>query len=274
MPICFLGIIGDCSNEIITKETRRQQLKKLNEFLNERIISVFAESQTSVENIQEIFAEAEGNIIISDIDLKQYAKITSNTKYDIKNIINDHTNIEQIVNILAEISMDINSKMESGLSKGQRVTSETDNELIIEVTNQFKSVIKSQNIMTCVQNILNRQTISVKTKENIIIKGIKMDQTAMAVTECIMNNIMEIFNQIDIKEDIESKIQDIKKIDVSSKGFLDSLLGQGIGIIKYIIIGIIVLIVSIILVVISIVTLKIVKRRSKMKSPMVKKYIS
>lgn len=215
--ICILGM-GDCGTEVEKKVVQRNQLTSLNEFLDEKIIKSFAKSATAIENIQNIFAEAEGNVLISDVDMKQYAELTSDTQIDIQDTIEDEKNIDQMIDMLADVNSRTQSELKGlALPSGQVIRTDVENEIITDIKNQFKSLIKKENISSCVANILNRQTINAKAKGNVIIKGIKMDQTASLVSSCYISAIGRIFNKIEIDQEITPKtkavIEDIAIIE-------------------------------------------------------------
>jgi hypothetical protein len=246
--LCFLNIIGGCPNTTTTRQILKKQLSSINEFINERTMSTFMKSATTAGNFQQIIAEAEGDVIITDIDMKQYAELTSDTKFDVNSVINDETNINEMIDMLADISLSVKAKMEGGiLDPGQITRTESEDEIITEVKNQFKSLIKEQDVLSCVESVLNEQTITAKAKGDVIIKGIRMDQTAVATTECLMKNVSEVFSKMDLEEFIKERVRIEDDVDVETIGGLTSFfnnLFKGIVKFKYIIFGVIALIVG------------------------------
>lgn len=232
--LCFLNILGNCPNTIESKDINRQQISAISEFYNERIMSTFAKHTASISNIQNINVETIGTSIIRNITMKQFAEILSESKIDIKKIIEDESNVDQLIESLAKISTEIKSKSEGLLSSGQNVKSNDRNEIINDIKNQFKSIVKQTDSMECASKTINQQIIRVKSGGDSLIEGVDLDQAAHSISKCIINNVMDIFNKIDIKQEVESNLIVDKEVIIESKDpattFMSGLLK---GLLKY-----------------------------------------
>ena len=267
---CFLGIIGKCGSDAESKVIQKTQISVLNTFLNEHFIKTLNNSTSTIDNIQEIFAEADGNIIISDINLKQYAKLTSNTQIDVESSIQEEKTIDEMIDALAKVNLDVESQTQ-GISMGSNTYTETVVETIIDIKKQFKSIIKEENISQCINNIFNQQSIKAKSKQDILITGIRLEQTSIALTECLIKSVNNIFSKIKLSEEIKVSSDTDVKAKSKSQGLLANILERLGNIFKLLPLFVIILIVVVItipliILAILIITFMVTRRRRRSKN--------
>lgn len=241
---CFFGLIGKCGSETYTKTVQTRQLEVLNSFVSEKIVNTLSEQRSTLENMQIISIESGGDILLMDINLKQYADLKSDTNIKIEKKLRDESNISDMIDALAKVNLDIKNETSGILSGSAKTFTESEVKIISEIKNQFINKIQSVDTISCINSAVNQQTINLKASGNVTVKSVNMEQTGELVAKCYTNIVLDIFKKIDlsnvIKDNQETTIGVANKAEgLSIWGAISSFLGPWLWPIIIIIISVI-----------------------------------
>jgi hypothetical protein len=209
--LCFLGIIGVCpgnvnsSNTLLTKQTQI-----ISDYCSEQVSNVISTSSTSINQSQILSIKSDGNVLISDLNFSQLATLSSKASIEITNNVTDENNISELVNDIADASIEQNL-IDSGNPSGNVTRTDLESKVVTEITKKVKSSVSSSSISSCVSSIVNSQEITIVTTGNVEIKVLNLSQTALLMAECIMKTIVSSIKKITLSTDISSQIESTQK---------------------------------------------------------------
>jgi hypothetical protein len=220
MSFCIFGI-GSCGSKVKQDAITKKQFEKTKEIISENIHEMFLESPSTIENFQSIMAKAKGDVIITDIEMVQYAELTSKTEFNIKESLKSDELIKEIFDEASKIALESSGK--GGiLGTGSKVTTSTENDMLTIIKEKFKSIVRTKDVFKCVSTVLNTSKISgVSEDGKTVISGIHMRQTAKLVSDCTIDVIKKIFKSITIDEKIISKLETESKA-IAETGFTNT----------------------------------------------------
>jgi hypothetical protein len=210
---CILGI-GNCKKTTEQKAVETEQLKKIKELISKNIQEFSINSKTTIQNFNELMLKAAGDIIISDIEIKQYAEITSKTILNVKEILKSDDFIDDMINIASEISL--KSMGDKGIfGAGKKTITSTEQNLLTEIKEKFKLVVKTKDEFGCIDNVLNKNKLTAKAGGDIVVHGYHIEQTSKIMSTCVITVIKNIFKKLKINEKI---INDLKSEEIEKTG--------------------------------------------------------
>jgi len=205
MSFCIFGI-GNSGSKVKQTAITNKQLKKAQEIILRNVHETLFSSASTIENFQSIVAKASGNVIIHDIDVKQYAELTSKTEFDVKNVLKSNDVIHEIFNEASKIALKSRSK--GGLfGSTSKVITNTQNKVLTEIREKFKKTVKTKDSYKCVSTVLNTSKISAISGKNVIIYGVKIKQTAKMISNCAIKAMKNIISSIKVDEELISKLK-------------------------------------------------------------------
>lgn len=222
---CIFGI-GDCGSEADSKSLTLQQLDKVRSVVSEIISNTTASSTVSAKNYQRVHVTAKKNIIISGIDMEQYAIVKDTTNLDIKKALSTESAISDIIDTAGDVANKAIAKSAGIAPPKAKTYTETQEKFLTSIKEQYKNIIDTTNIFACLSDVLNQQLIDLKSrKESVIVKGIHMGQAIDSMSSCSIRAILNISKKIKIDSKTISKLKAENQAIVQTAGVKLSTLG-------------------------------------------------
>jgi hypothetical protein len=203
---CALGV-GDCSSNVVSKSEIDQQYKTVKNILEKTIQKTLINHTSTISNIANFNVVAGGNIIVEDLNLKQMAKIKSDTHVAIHSEITSNKTINNILDTIGKNLLKAHSKSSFG---GQRSFTYTkaQTKLLSEMKTKYKKVIKNFVKVNCISNALNKSNINLKSKTgNVKIKSINIDQSAKVISKnCVFNSFRKMIENTKISDKVQADV--------------------------------------------------------------------
>lgn len=204
--LCFLGTIGICPGNINSNNTLYlKQTSIINDYCMKQVSNVISNSSSAINQSQILSIKSGGNVTISNLDFSQYAALSSNSNIEISNNITNEDNLSELVNDLADVSIQQNL-LDSGTPSGNVTRTELETKVITEITKKIKSAVTANTVSSCVSSIVSNQEITLITTGNVELNVINLSQTAMLVSECIMKTFVSAIKKMTLSTDIQSQI--------------------------------------------------------------------
>lgn len=212
ISVCFFGF-GICpSNTLTAQNIVRAQTEVLNEIVTEKITANIASHSVNIMNSTAINVTGD-NVVLDGIAVGQYAKLDADSALEIDTVIKSDTTANTIIDQLIRKSDEI-SQIDTSIlsSSGNNLNSDSRTELTKKVKSQFKELIKQENISGCVMSVVNALSIEVKATGDVTIKALRVDQSAEAISKCVIKSIMNVFSKIDYTVEVKEEVTQNTKV--------------------------------------------------------------
>lgn len=245
--LCFIGITDNCGNKTYTENVFTAQNNIIKEFVSSKVSNTLLEQKQTIENVQSIIIESGSDSYISDLDMTQTVKVDSNTTFNIENSIKNEESSNQLIDLLADVNLK-QATAQEGITQGQKVFTKNQQNTINSIKEQFKSLMKQSTTANCINNVINSQSLTVKSGGSSYIRGLKFSQTVDSVSSCYISSIISTLSKIKITQDVNTDTKTNIDTQVDTKGlFAMSPIIMGI-IIVAVIIGVVIIVIILIFV--------------------------
>jgi len=271
MVFCFLGVIGSCGSHAQSKNLIEKQTTLIQNYMSNKTSKILSVTRHNVQNIQALNVVSQGDVVMEDVGMSQYAYIDASTTMNITNILKDEETINDIIDIMVDTSMEQTASSGGSWTSTAPSLTKKKKKIVNTVKKEFRISAHSMTNLECVSRILNNQQISVKTAGNVTIKGVKIEQTASLVSECMLNTIQNLLKDIEISSNVTDKAVTERKNISKSTNYSSYVLIGGIILIALIIFLPLILLIAPILISVIMSPIKLLFKRKKIiEKPVVK----